>query len=75
MKKIKSIGRHVIKDEKGSITSIVLVTVLFFTLTLSSGYMLAASARRTQLKSETLVKELYESQITQANSIADKLLN
>lgn len=62
------------KSEKGSIVSIVLVTVLFIVITLSSGYMLVTSSRRIQLKSELLLKNMYESQILQANSIADELL-
>ena len=63
-----------LKKEKGSVTSIVLVTVLFFAITLSSAYMLVISSSRTQLKSELLLKNLYESQIEQANSIANELL-
>ena len=74
MKKIKFISGYVIKNQRGSITSIVLVTMLFFTLTLSAGYMLITSTRRTQLKSELLLKNMYESQITAANSIAEELL-
>lgn len=74
MKKIKYIGQSIMKNQRGSITSIVLVTMLFFTITLSAGYMLITSIRRTQLKSELLLKNMYESQILQANSIAEELL-
>ena len=74
MKKIKCLGRYLSQNENGSITSIVLATLFFFIITLSAAYMLIASTRRKQLKSELLLKNMYDSQILQANSIAEELL-
>lgn len=49
-----------LKSEKGSITLVVLVTLLFFITILSTAYVVIATQRKSQLKSEISIKETYE---------------
>ena len=49
-----------LRSDKGAITTVVLVTVLFFLTILSTAYMITATLRKSQLKSEIAAKEVYE---------------
>ena len=61
------------KDEKGSITSVVLVTVLFFIIILSTALMISGTQRKSQLDSEITLKQVYQNQVDDAENIDDKL--
>lgn len=58
-----------LKSEKGSITSIVLVTILFFITILSTAYAVTATQRKSQLKSEIAVKGTYEKDLDNVDEI------
>ena len=58
-----------IKNETGSITTIVTVTIIFFITILSSAYMLMAVQRKAQLKSQLSTREAYQEEIDNANEI------
>lgn len=62
-----------LKNNKGSITTVVLVTVLFFVTILSTGYMVAATLRQGQLKSELVAKETYEKPLNNLEELADEI--
>ena len=47
-----------INSEKGSITTVVTVTVLFFVTILSTSYAITATIRQSQLKSQLEIKNL-----------------
>ena len=58
-----------LKEEVGSITSMVTVTIIFFITILSSTYMLMAVQRKSQLKSQLSTREAYQEEIDNANEI------
>ena len=58
------------KDEKGSITSVVLVTVLFFIIILSTALMISGTQRKSQLDSEITLKQVYQNQVDDAEKIS-----
>ena len=62
-----------IKAEKGSITAVVLVTIMFLITILATSYAVTATLRQTQLKSQLAIKEQYEDDIKNVNEIAAKL--
>lgn len=65
MKKIK----EKLKSENGSITSVILVTILFFIAILSTAYMVASTLRKAQLKSEIATRDVYESDFNNIDEI------
>ncbi len=62
------------KDEKGSITSVVLVTVLFFIIILSTTLMISGTQRKSQLDSEITLKQVYQNQVDDAEKISKSLV-
>ena len=63
------------RDEKGSITSVVLVTVLFFIIILSTALMISGTQRKSQLDSEITLKQVYQNQVDDAEKISKKLVS
>ena len=61
------------RDEKGSITSVVLVTVLFFIIILSTALMISGTQRKSQLDSEITLKQVYQNQVDDAEKISKSL--
>ena len=62
------------RDEKGSITSVVLVTVLFFIIILSTALMISGTQRKSQLDSEITLKKVYQNQVDDAEKISKSLV-
>ena len=71
---MKKIEKY-IKSNKGSITTVVLVTVLFFITILSTAYIVTATLRKSQLKSEVTAKEVYEHDFNNIDTIIEDLRN
>lgn len=69
MKKIKKF----IKSDKGAVTTVVLVTVIFFLTILSTAYMVTATLRKSQLKSDIAAKEVYEKDFNNIDEISNSL--
>lgn len=65
--------KRIIKKENGAITTIVLVTVLFFVTILSTAYALISAQRRAQMQSEITVKDVYEKDLNSAQEIYNTL--
>ncbi len=61
------------KSEKGSVATFVIVTVLFFVAILSSLYMIVATLRKGQLKSQLSVKSTYERDLNRVNEIIENM--
>ena len=57
------------KSQRGSITTVVLVTVLFFVTILSTAFMVVSTNRKGQIKSEAVTKSTYEKDIDRTNQI------
>ncbi|MGN1326934.1 MAG: hypothetical protein ACI4VQ_02455 [Clostridia bacterium] len=66
--------KRILKNDRGSITTIVLVTVLFILAILSTAYAVTATLRKSQLKSEITTKEVYGSDLNNINEIYNSLI-
>ena len=64
-----------LKSNRGSISTVVIVTVLFFTTVLSASFTIMSNVRKAQMKDEILVKDVYENQIKDAPNIEQTLKN
>ncbi len=62
-----------LKKENGSITVVVLVTVLFFVTILSTAYVVVSAQRRAQMQSEITAKDVYEKDLNNAGEIYNSL--
>ena len=71
---MKKVGNY-LKSDKGSITTVVMVTVLFFVTILSTAYIVTATIRKSQLKSEITAKEVYEKDFENVDEIITDLRN
>ena len=69
---MKKVGDY-LKNDKGSIKTVVLVTVIFFITILSTAYMVTATLRKSQLKSEITAKEIYERDLKNIGEITEYL--
>lgn len=69
---MKKIEKYV-RSDKGSITTVILVTVLFFVTILSAAYMVTASLRKGQLRSELVAKQAYEDDFNHIEEITESL--
>lgn len=69
MKKIEKF----VKSDKGAVTTVVLLTVIFFLTILSTAYMVTATLRKSQLKSDIAAKEVYEKDFNNIDEISNSL--
>ena len=65
--------KKTLRDNRGSITTIVTVTALFFSIILSTAYMVASTNRKTQLKSELTARETYEKPLNNLDEIREEV--
>ena len=54
------------KDEKGSVTLIVLATVLFIFALLTASLVFVSSKRKSQLQETMLLQDIYDSDMSKA---------
>lgn len=64
-----------LKEEKGSITLFVLVSMLFFVLILTGAYMLSSLGQQTGISETAKIKEIYEKDMNQIDDIYATLVN
>lgn len=64
----------ILKDQKGSITLFVLISMLFFTMFLIGMYMLSANTESTQTAETVRIKEIYEQGIDNIDDIYETLI-
>ena len=57
------------KSDKGSISVVVVVTILFFITILSATYASNANLRKSQLQSQIAIKNEYESELEKINEL------
>ncbi len=62
-----------LRRENGSISVMVLVTILFIIVILSATFMINSTQRKSQLLSQVQLKETYESDMDKADEIYDSL--
>lgn len=58
-----------LRSETGSITSIVLVTILFFITVLGTTYMITSTQRKAQIRSQISVRNVYEKDFTEVEKL------
>ena len=63
---------EIIKNDKGAISTIVLVTILFFLTMLSTAYMVNVAHRKGQLESQLTTKKVYEKEFDEVENIINK---
>lgn len=63
-----------LKSEKGSVTVLVIVTLVFFMIVLTTAYLAASNTRVSQLKETQRIKEIYEKDVENIESIYSSLL-
>lgn len=66
--------KKILKSDKGSIATIVLVTILFIITILSTAYAITATLRKSQLKSQITTKDVYSSDLDNINQIYNSLI-
>ena len=64
-----------LKEEKGSITLFVLVSMLFFVLFLTGAYMLSSLGQQTGISETAKIKEIYEKDMNRIDDIYATLVN
>lgn len=62
-----------LKENNGAISTVVVVTVLFFVMILSNSYIVTSNVRKAQIKSEAAVKSKYEEQLKKAPQIEENV--
>ena len=65
--------KNKLKNEIGSITTMVTVTIIFFITILSAAYIIGTVQRKAQLESELLTRETYEKDFENINEIYNSL--
>ncbi len=63
-----------IKNEKGSVAVIVLVTMVFFAIIMTSAYIAVSNARVSQLKETQRIKEIYEEDVNNVDNIYEAVI-
>lgn len=58
-----------LKDEKGAISTIVLISVLLFIIVLFGTYMINANIKKAQLKSQILLRDEYAESLNKEKDI------
>ena len=65
--------KKILRDNKGSISALVVISVLLYSIVLTTAYMKASGKRRIQIQSQTLAKETYEKQLDNLDEIRDEI--
>ena len=65
--------KKILRDNRGSISTVITVTVLFFLTILSTAYMVTSANRKAQIKSELVAKETYEKPLNNLEELADEI--
>lgn len=62
-------------NRDGSVTALVLVTILFFVTILSATYIINGAMRKSQLRSEMELKQIYENQLNDVDNIYNSMVS
>ena len=65
--------KKILRDNKGSISALVLISVLLYSIVLTTAFMQASSKRKMQMESQILAKEAYEKQLDNLDEIRDEI--
>ena len=64
-----------LKKNNGSVSTIVTVTIVFFVMILSAAFTVMSGIRKSQIKSQLVVKEMYQNEMDSALEIQEHLIN
>lgn len=73
--KVKNNIRVKVKEEKGAVTLLVFVTVLTFVLILLGAYLTVTTMRKSQLKSDIKIQEIYGKDVNRVDEIYEELVS
>ncbi len=65
--------KKILRDNKGSISALVVISVLLYSIVLTTVFMHASSKRKMQMESQILAKEAYEKQLDNLDEIRDEI--
>ena len=65
--------KKILRDNKGSISALVVISVLLYSIVLTTAFMQASSKRKMQMESQILAKEAYEKQLNNLDEIRDEI--
>ena len=65
--------KKILRNNKGSISALVVISVLLYSIVLTTAYMKASGKRRIQIQSQILAKETYEKQLDNLDEIRDEI--
>lgn len=63
-----------LKKNNGSVSTIVTVTIVFFVMILSAAFTVMSGIRKSQIKSQLVVKEMYQNEMDSALEIQENLI-
>ena len=66
--------KKILRDNKGSISALVVISVLLYSIVLTTAFMQASSKRKMQMESQILAKEAYEKQLDNLDEIRDEVI-
>ena len=64
-----------LKKNNGSVSTIVTVTIVFFVMILSAAFTVMSGIRKSQIKSQLVVKEMYQNEMDSELEIQENLIN
>ena len=65
--------KKILRNNKGSISALVVISVLLYSIVLTTAFMQASSKRKMQMESQILAKEEYEKQLDNLDEIRDEI--
>ena len=66
--------KKILRNNKGSISALVVISVLLYSIVLTTAYMKASGKRRIQIQSQILAKEAYEKQFNNLDEIREEII-
>jgi len=66
--------KKILRNNKGSISALVVISVLLYSIVLTTAFMQASSKRKMQMESQILAKEAYEKQLDNLDEIRDEVI-
>ena len=65
--------KKILRDNKGSISALVVISVLLYSIVLTTAYLQASGMRKMQIQSQILAKAEYEKQLDNLDEIRDEI--
>ena len=66
--------KKILRDNKGSISALVVISVLLYSIVLTTAFMKASGKRRIQIQSQILAKDAYEKQFNNLDEIREEII-